>query len=327
MKCVITGAAGFIGSHLSEALLAGGHDVVGLDAFIPYYPRRTKEANLARALRHPSFCFLELDLRTAPLEPVLDNAEAVFHLAAMPGLAKSWTDFELYNGCNVLATQRLLEAIRATRPPLRRFVLASTSSVYGRFASGDESLPTCPVSPYGVTKLAAEHLCRAYSSAFGLPLVVLRYFSVYGPRQRPDMGYHQFIQAALCGAPVTVTGDGHQSRSNTYVGDCVRATVAALNAPVGETYNVGGGESASVWDILEKLSRLAGAPLRAERAPARAGDQRHTFADTSRLASHLGWSPVTSLDEGLAAQFEWQKAGLVPPPILSPVGGELSPLS
>jgi nucleoside-diphosphate-sugar epimerase len=226
----------------------------------------------------------------------------------MPGLAKSWTDFELYNSCNLLATQRLLEAVRRCRPPLRRFILGSTSSVYGRFASGDESLPTCPISPYGVTKLAAEHLCRSYASAFGLPLVVLRYFSVYGPRQRPDMGYHLFIEAALRGAPITVTGDGQQSRSNTYVSDCVEATVAALAAPVGETYNVGGGESASVWDILDRISRLVGAELRIERAPARAGDQRHTMADTSRLASHLGWSPRMSLDVGLAAQFEWQMA-------------------
>ncbi|MBY0233066.1 MAG: GDP-mannose 4,6-dehydratase [Gemmataceae bacterium] len=307
MKCVVTGAAGFIGSHLCEALLAAGHVVAGIDCFVPYYPRAVKDSNLAAALAHPRFRFHAADLRTDPLAEALDGAEAVFHLAAMPGLVLSWTDFDLYHTCNVVATQRLLEAVRAAKAPLRRFVLGSTSSVYGKFASGDETLPTCPVSPYGVTKLAAEHLCRAYASAYGLPLVVLRYFSVYGPRQRPDMGYHKFIRALLAGETILVTGDGHQSRSNTYIADCVEATILSLGAPVGDTYNVGGGEAASVWDILDKLSRLSGISPRTVPAPARLGDQRHTFADTSRLSSHLGWKPKTSLDEGLAAQYEWQE--------------------
>ncbi|MGL4553450.1 MAG: NAD-dependent epimerase/dehydratase family protein, partial [Gemmataceae bacterium] len=277
------------------------------DAFIPYYPRALKENNLNAARGHARYRFVEADVRTDDLTPLVDGAEAVFHLAAMPGLAKSWTDFGLYNSCNLVATQRLLDAVLSARAPLRRFILGSTSSVYGRFASGNESLPTSPISPYGVTKLAAEHLCRAYASNHVLPLVVLRYFSVYGPRQRPDMGYHQFIRALLDGRPVTVNGDGHQTRTNTYVDDCVAATVAALAAPVGETYNVGGGESASVWDILNRLSRLSGMTPRIERAPARPGDQMHTVADTARLLSHLNWSPKTTLDEGLASQIEWQK--------------------
>jgi nucleoside-diphosphate-sugar epimerase len=308
MRCVVTGAAGFIGSHLSEALLAAGHDVVGLDAFVPYYPRAVKQRNLTPSLAHPHFQFQEVDLRSGPLGGVLEGAEAVFHLAAMPGLARSWSDFDLYSSCNLQATQRLLEAAGRSCPSLSRFVLVSTSSVYGRTASGDETQPTLPISPYGVTKLAAEHLCRAYADANGLPLVVLRYFSVYGPRQRPDMGYHKFIRAMLRDEPLVVTGDGHQSRSNTYVADCVAATVAALGAPVGETYNVGGGEKATVWDVLRILESLAGRAPRVRQESGRLGDQRSTFADSSKLHSHLGFRPRTPLAEGLARQWEWQKS-------------------
>jgi nucleoside-diphosphate-sugar epimerase len=307
MKCLVTGAAGFIGSHLCEALLRAGHEVSGLDSFVPYYARARKEANLAAALQHPRFSFLNLDLRTDTLDAAVADVGAVFHLAAMPGLRQSWTDFEGYNGCNVLATQRLLEAVRRHGSGLRRFLQVSTSSVYGRFASGDESLPLCPISPYGVTKLAAENLCRAYADAHGLPLVVLRFFSVYGPRQRPDMGYYRFIRALLRDEPVVVNGDGQQSRSNTYVTDCVEATIAALDAPVGELYNIGGGESATVWDILRKLEDLAGRPPRVTQEPARPGDQRHTFADTKKLRSHLGWQPHTRLDDGLSSQWQWQR--------------------
>lgn len=307
MKCLVTGAAGFIGSHLCERLLRDDHAVVGLDAFIPYYPRAAKEANLARAWRHPAFVFHELDLRLDPLEAVLDGVEAVFHLAAMPGLTASWTDFDLYQSCNVQGTQRLLEALRS-RAGLRRFVYASTSSVYGRYSSGDESLPTRPLSPYGVTKLAAEHLCRAHAEEFGLPLVVLRYFSVYGPRQRPEMGYHRFIHALLHEHPVTVYGDGLQVRSNTFIDDCVQATAAALEAPVGEVYNIGGGETANVWEILAKLETILGRRAVVRREPARPGDQRFTAADTSRIARHLGWRPGIGLDEGLVRQAAWQRS-------------------
>src|SRR4051812_15615406 len=203
MKCVVTGAAGFIGSHLCEELLRGGHEVAGVDAFIPYYPRAVKEANLARVRGRPGFALHALDLRTDPLDAAVAGADAVFHLAAMPGLPRSWTDFDLYESCNVTATQRLLAAAGRVRT-LHRFVYASTSSVYGRYASGDETLPARPISPYGVTKLAAEQLCRAHAEELGLPLVVLRYFSVYGPGQRPDMGYHRFVEALLAGQPVTV---------------------------------------------------------------------------------------------------------------------------
>jgi len=310
MNCVVTGAAGFIGSHLCEHLLRQGHKVAGLDAFIPYYAAALKNRNLAIARANSAFTMHRVDLRTDSLDAALADAHVIFHLAAMPGLKQSWTEFDHYTTCNVQATQRLLEAVRQSVPRLQRLIYASTSSVYGRFASGDESLPTKPISPYGVTKLAGENLCRAYAETHDLPLVVLRYFSVYGPRQRPDMGYHRFIRAMLQGEPVVVNGDGHQIRGNTYVSDCVEATATAMNAHPGEMFNVGGGESASVWDILHKLERLAGRPAQIRREPARPGDQRHTCADTSKLLRHFGWEPRVGLDEGLARQWAWQEQEL-----------------
>jgi nucleoside-diphosphate-sugar epimerase len=306
MRCLVTGAAGFIGSHLCERLLQAGHDVVGLDAFIRYYPRSIKEANLAAARLHRHFTFHDADLRSDPLNDILKDVEVIFHLAAMPGLPKSWTEFDLYQTCNIAATQRLLKtACRCDR--LQRFLYASTSSIYGRYASGDESLPTRPISPYGVTKLAAEQLCRAYAEEQGLPLTVLRYFSVYGPRQRPDMGYFKFIEALLNGSPITVYGDGLQLRGNTYISDCIEATVLAIQAMPGETYNVGGGETASVWDILRKLEILTGRRANVAQAPPRPGDQRSTCADTTKLTRHLHWQPRIGLDEGLAMQIAWQE--------------------
>jgi nucleoside-diphosphate-sugar epimerase len=304
MKCLVTGSAGFIGSHLCERLLADGYEVVGVDAFIPYYPREIKEGNLDRARLDPRFTFHEIDLRRDRLDSLVDGVDVIFHLAAMAGLPKSWTQFDLYESCNVTATQRLLDV--ACRAGIQRFVYASTSSVYGRFANGDETLPTRPISPYGVTKLAAEQLCRAYAEEIGLPLTVLRYFSVYGPRQRPDMGYHKFIQAMLTGGGIAVFGDGQQVRGNTYISDCIEATVMSMNTLPGETYNIGGGETASVWDIIHKLEKLLGRKAALTREPARPGDQRSTCADTAKLVRHLGWKAKVGLDEGLAMQLEWQ---------------------
>jgi nucleoside-diphosphate-sugar epimerase len=305
MRCVVTGAAGFIGSHLCEYLLEKGHDVVGIDALVPYYAPADKESNLAAARDHSRFEFSPIDLRHDPLDAALDGADFVFHLAAMPGLSQSWTDFDQYMTCNVQATQRLLDALRRVGKP--KLIAASTSSVYGRMALGDEKMPTKPISPYGVTKLAAEQLCQAYADAYGLSIVYLRYFSVYGPRQRPDMGYRKFINALLNNQPITVYGDGQQMRGNTFVTDCVEATWLAAKAPAGEIYNVGGGELASVWDVLEKLELLAGRKAQVRQEPARPGDQWQTGANIAKIKTHLGWSPRTSLNDGLARQWAWQE--------------------
>ncbi len=307
MTCLVTGCAGFIGSHLAERLLAEGRKVIGIDCFTDYYARSVKERNLASFQSHPNFTFSERDLSTDELTDIVDGAEVVFHLAGMPGLNRSWTDFDGYNRHNLTATHRLLEALRS-RAGLRKFVYVSTSSVYGRYASGDESLPTRPSSPYGVTKLAGENLARVFHDEFGIPSVVLRYFSVYGPRQRPDMGYHLFIDAILKGNPIKLTGDGLQVRGNTYVSDCVDATMmAGFHALPGETFNVGGGELTTVIEIIRKIERIAGRPAIIERHPNRKGDQIATGADVGKLARHLGWKPTTTLDEGLAEQIAWQR--------------------
>jgi nucleoside-diphosphate-sugar epimerase len=307
MKCVVTGAAGFIGSHLCERLLADGHAVTAVDCFTAYYPRPVKERNLAGLRDRPHFAFHDLDLSAGVPKDAVAGAEWVFHLAAMPGLTRSWLDFDLYNRHNLTATHRLLEALKGS-PTLQRLVYASTSSVYGKYASGDESLPTKPSSPYGITKLASEQLCRVYGDEFGVPAVVLRYFSVYGPRQRPEMGYHLFINAILQGKPITLTGDGLQIRGNTYVADCVDATVRAAGAMPGEVFNLGGGELVTVLEVFRKLERIIGKPAVIERHPPRPGDQLATGADVGKLFKHLGWKPTTGIDDGLAKQVEWQRS-------------------
>jgi UDP-glucuronate 4-epimerase len=303
-RVLVTGAAGFIGSHLCEALLAQGFEVVGLDAFIPYYPRADKEAHLADLLGADGFTFHEADLRTAPLEPMLDGVDAVAHLAAMPGLMRSWTDFELYLSCNVAATSRLLDASRARS--ISRFIHISTSSVYGLEAVGDEEIPTRPVSPYGVTKLAAEHLVSAYTQTFGFPAAILRFFSIYGPRQRPDMAYRIFTDALSQGRPITVYGDGGQSRSSTYVTDAVAGTIAALSgAVVGGIYNIAGGRRLTLNEAIEIISDELGVTPYIVHAPARGGDQRHTEADTTRAREAFGYRPTVDPDDGLREQVRW----------------------
>ena len=308
-QVLVTGAAGFVGSHLSEQLLAAGHSVVGVDAFIPYYPRTIKERNLATAQSHPAFTFHELDLRHADLAPVLEGVDIVFHTAAMAGLLKSWQQFEEYMTCNILATQRLLAA--AVDAAVGHFLHCSTSSVYGRFATGDEHAPLAPISPYGITKLAAEELCRAYAEKDGLRCTILRLFSVYGPRQRPDMGYNIFIRKLLAGETITVDGDGTDSRSNTYVADCVRGLLLAAEQPersAGQVFNLGGGEEVNVNEVLGILEELSGRKARIEHGPQRPGDQRRTVADIRKARSVLGYNPQTRIIDGLAAQLAWQRS-------------------
>lgn len=305
---LITGAAGFVGSHLCESLLEKGHRIIGLDAFIPYYPRPLKEQNLAGVQDNPRFSFHELDLRSDELAPALDGVDAVIHLAAQAGLVRSWDQFDSYMTCNVQATQRLLES--AVRAGVDHFVQCSTSSVYGRFATGDETSPLEPVSPYGITKLAAEHLCWAYAQKDALPVTVARLYSVYGPRQRPDMGYNIFIRRILNDELITIDGDGTDSRSNTFVLDCVDGLTRILAQPaqsVGETFNIGGGEEVNVLQVLEMLAELTGKTPRTVHGPKRAGDQRRTAADISKARTLLGYDPTTAVMDGLRAQLVWQQ--------------------
>ncbi len=306
MRCLVTGAAGFIGSHLAEALVAQGHSVVGVDCFTDYYPRPVKEANLACLRESPGFTFYEADLRSADLAPMVDGVDVIFHEAAMAGLLRSWTEFGSYMTCNLLATQRLLEAAKGAG--VKHFVHASTSSVYGREATGDETRPLNPVSPYGVTKLAAENLVRSYGETFGVPFTMLRYFSVYGPRQRPDMGIYILIDAVMNGKPMTIFGDGEQTRGNTYISDAVAANLLALaHGPTREAFNIGGGSNISWNRTIALVEEIVGRKLARIPGPPRPGGQRHALADTSKAQRVLGWQPMVDIETGLRAQVEWQR--------------------
>jgi nucleoside-diphosphate-sugar epimerase len=307
VKALVTGAAGFIGSHLSEALTGAGADVIGVDCFTDYYAREIKESNLAALRRHPRFRFVEAALQSAPLGELLDGVTHVFHLAAQAGVRKSWgDDFRVYTSHNIDATQRLLEAARGL--PLHRFVYASSSSVYGDIAQMPmrEDAYLQPLSPYGVTKLAAEHLCHLYHANYGVPTVSLRFFTVYGPRQRPDMAFHRFIRAAFEGRPVSLYGDGGQTRDFTFVGDIVEANLAAGDRGTpGAVYNIGGGSRVSMLAVIELIGRLTGRPIRVQREDAQKGDMRDTFADTSRARNDLGFGPRFTLENGLALECAW----------------------
>lgn len=304
MRVLVTGAAGFIGSHLCEMLVHLGSEVTGIDGFVDSYSRRDKEDNLKALLRGPGFAFIEADLRSADLDGHLDGIDVVVNSAAMAGLPRSWTDIEAYASCNLVAVQRLLDA--CSRAGVGRFVQISTSSVYGSNAVGDERMPTRPISPYGVTKLAAEHLVLAHRAVHGLPAFILRYFSVYGPRQRPDMAYHIFIESMLNGRELDLFGDGEQSRSNTFVADCVAGTVQALqDGEDGEIYNIGGGEQLTVNQAVAALSDQLGVTPKIRYHDERPGDQRHTAADIGKAREHFGFKPRTTPTDGLQAQVAW----------------------
>lgn len=310
MRALVTGVAGFIGSTLAEGLVASGHEVVGIDCFLDYYPREIKERNLGGLVAGPRFRFVEESLVDADLAGVLDGVDWVFHQAAQAGVRSSWgADFRIYSDNNVYATQRLLEACRSAS--LSKFVYASSSSIYGDTTDlpmRETSVPR-PVSPYGVSKLAAEHLVWLYFKNFGLPTVSLRYFTVYGPRQRPDMAFHRFINAVLDDQPIVLYGDGEQSRDFTFVADIAEANVAAAASSVaGTVYNLGGGSRTTVNEVIATIGRLVGREPRVDRREVQKGDVKHTAADTSAARREIGFAPKVSLAEGLERQVAWQRS-------------------
>jgi UDP-glucuronate 4-epimerase len=314
MHAIVTGTAGFIGSHVAERLLEHGSHVRGIDCFTPYYDTAIKHRNVAALRRWDRFELVAADLRTAPLDDLLAGADVVYHLAAQAGVRGSWADgFQEYAEHNVIATQRLLEAAR--RASVRRVVYASSSSVYGnagRYPTTEDDAPS-PFSPYGVTKMAAEQLCCAYAENFGLSTASLRYFTVYGERQRPEMAVSRLIDAALTGRTFPLFGDGNAVRDFTYVGDIARATVDAGTAdlPSGVVMNVGGGDPVTMNELITVVADAVGRSVPVERRATSPGDVRRTGGVTDLAARFLGWRPEISLAEGVRRQSSWQAEQLV----------------
>ena len=312
MRALVTGAAGFVGSHLAEALLARGDTVVGVDCFTPYYARSDKERNVAAAVACEGFELVEADLRAADIEALLDGVDAVFHQAAQAGVRLSWSDgFADYVGHNVLATQRLLEAVQRARPAAR-VVYGSSSSVYGnqaRYPATETDLPR-PYSPYGVTKLAAEHLCGLYAENWGVHTVSLRYFTVFGPRQRPDMSIHRLCEAAVRGTTFPRYGDGTQIREFTYVDDIVAGNLAAADRDVapGTYLNLAGGAEITLNELIALVGEVAGTPVTVDPGPPQPGDSLRNGGAIGRARDVLGWVPEVSLRDGIAAQLAWHRS-------------------
>lgn len=305
----MTGAAGFVGSHLCEYLIERGLKVVGIDSFMDYYSRAVKEANIAALKKNQNFRFIGKSLLDVDLAKLLDGVDVVFHQAAQAGVRASWgNNFKIYSDNNILATQMLLEACRES--PVKNFVYASSSSVYGDtkdLPTKESSLP-CPVSPYGVSKLAAEHLCSLYCKNFGTPTVSLRYFTVYGPRQRPDMAFHRFFRWALEDKPLEIYGDGKQSRDFTHVKDIVEANwLAFRKAAPGEVFNIGGGSRVTLNEVIEIIEEIVGRELKIRYRGVQKGDVRHTMADMTKAEGKLGYRPKVSLENGLRTEYEWIK--------------------
>ena len=314
MKALVTGAAGFVGSTLCDTLLAAGHEVVGIDCFIDYYPRELKERNLTAALANPRFRFVEASLVNAPLADLLRGIDVVYHQAAQAGVRASWgDDFRIYSDNNVFATQRLLEACRAAS--LAKFVYASSSSIYGDtddLPMRETSRPQ-PVSPYGVTKLAAEHLTWLYWKNYGLPTVSLRYFTVYGPRQRPDLAIHKFTRKLLAGEPLPVYGDGTTSRDYTYIDDIVDGVIRALEwtasaEPRYGIFNLGESRPVELRRLVEVLERATGTMAQRQQLPMQAGDVERTYADLALSTAILGYRPSTDIEEGIDHFVKWYRA-------------------
>jgi len=306
MKILVTGAAGFIGSHLCERLLqVNDIEVIGIDGFITPSLKHTKLRNLKLLLSHPRFQFHQVDLRYANLEKLLDSVQVVYHLAAMPGVRTSWgTDFQSYVDHNIVATQILLEA--ASKCSLKKFIYISTSSVYGEKTGkvAEDSIPT-PLSPYGVSKLSGEYLCKVYQESYEIPIVILRYFTLYGPRQREDMAFYRFINGILHRKPISVYGDGKQTRDFTFIKDCVEATIAVLYAKgvIRETINIGGRERASILEVISILEELLNQKAILDFSNRLKGDPKDTWADITKAQRLLNYYPETTLKAGLEQQI------------------------
>ncbi len=309
VKCLVTGVAGFIGSHLAERLVGLGYEVVGIDCFTDYYSREIKERNVAELKKNSLFFFHQDNLLDIDLQAILASVDYVFHQAAQAGVRASWgRDFEIYIKNNILVTQRLLEAAKSAS--LKKIVYASSSSVYGdtKDIPMKESSQLKPVSPYGVTKLAAENLCYLYWKSYGVPVTSLRYFTVYGPRQRPDMAFHKFIKALLKGKEIEIYGDGGQTRDFTYISDAVNANILAMeNSRNGEVYNIGGGSRIGLSKTIDILERATGVKAKRSYLDKQRGDMRHTYADISKARQELGFHPQDNLESGLAKEAEWLK--------------------
>ena len=313
MRALVTGCAGFIGSHLAESLLRDGHAVVGIDCFNDNYGRPQKLENVHHLMGWDGFEFVPVDLSRGDLQGLTDDCDIVFHLAAEPGVRPSWREnrYDFYNRNNVLATQHLLSAMREAP---KRLVYASSSSVYGDsevFPTPETAVPR-PISPYGMSKLSGEHLCHMYEKHFGIETVSLRYFTVFGPRQRPDMAFNRFCRAAIEGTPITVFGDGRQTRDFTYVDDVITATRSAAESdvPTDSVYNIGGGAPASIRDVLDLLREFTGGDLSVNYGDPEAGDVRDTEADTTAARQDLAFAPSTTLADGLQAEFDWLRSSV-----------------
>jgi UDP-glucose 4-epimerase len=310
MKSIVTGVAGFIGSNVAETLIEQGHDVIGIDCFLDYYPREMKERNIAELRQQKAFRLLEKPIGELDLDSLVAEVDTIFHLAAQAGVRASWgQEFSIYTENNIAATQRLLEA--SVGKKLKAFVYASSSSVYGDSAELPmrEGVPLHPVSPYGVSKLAAEMLCHLYFINHSVPAVSLRYFTVYGPRQRPDMAFHRLLRSTLLDEEFPLFGDGKQTRDFTFIGDAVQATLdAAGKGRPGCVYNIGGGSRVSMLEVIQEIEKMTGARIKLRREPTQKGDMRDTYADTSQAKKDLDYQPSVTLRKGLEAEWNWLRS-------------------
>jgi UDP-glucose 4-epimerase len=307
MNYLVTGAAGFIGSHLCKKLIRDGAHIVAIDAFTDFYSRSIKENNIRSLVNHPHFKFIPADILEIELDKIMDKVDVVFHFAAQPGVRTSWgTDFSIYTKNNIDATQKLLEAAKTSK--LKKFIYASSSSVYGLSPKlpMTETSTLHPYSPYGVTKLAAENLCFLYYKNYGIPCVSLRFFTVYGPGQRPDMAFHKFFKSILLGEEITIFGDGQQTRDFTFIDDIIWANLSSIeNGRAGENYNLGGGTRKKLADIIPVLEEICQRKTKIRYVAGQKGDVRHTFAEIQKAKDDLKYTPKIALEEGLRSEWDW----------------------